>query len=634
MEPSSYGEPLTPEAITAAGYPTAPPAKSAPKLSKEQAKALWQRMKVAERHYECAFKEQFSDCIDLIRGEHYKTAAASNEDRVVVNVMPHIVETLTHSVTFEHPELIVKPLDRKGQMNQDTAEKVATYDYRKSNAHREARRAFKDSRIFNFGVIHVTWKFETDDGEVGYDSRPPVEGEAPDPEEVLKAVEEGRELPPPVPAAQIRCDEVCVKRIDPRMFRVSPESTWVLDQMPWCGYVEVKEVAEVKGDKRLSNTKQIKGSTKHLREYFDLDEQRSWRTPDGKEDAPDDIKRVCLWHYFEKKRRLHVIFCDEHDKPLLVEKWPWNHDRYPFRLVFTEPGEDQFYQKCPLLQVKHLQQEINHFHTQLSIHVRRFIRRYIARKGAFDEKAKKQARSGVDGTILETNEQNPDKALVAVMDAPLSPDIYNYEAKVMQYLSLLSGIDQYEMSRAPTKRMTQDEVAAVKQSGGARGKRAAASFETLCAEIAEDIVAWNQQYAMRARSLPVVANGEVVDWIDWTKDEIQGEFSFQTYVGSTELKNKAGQSEELGFLLQALQPYAAAPDPLTGQPMLNIRPLIHQLLALIPEIKDVNAIVSEEAPMPPMGMDPMMGGMDPLAQLAMGGAVPQEQMALPPAEGF
>jgi len=591
---------------------------------------------VAERYYETAFKEQFDECIRLIRGEHYESDLKADDHRVVVNVMPHIVETLTHSVTFEHPEIIVKPQDRKGLANQDVAEKVAAYDYRKSNAHREARRAFKDSRIFNFGVLHIAWKFETDDGEVDYSNRPPVEGEAPDPEAVLKAVEEGRELPPPVPKAKVRKDEVCVKRIDPRCFRVSPESSWVLDEMPWVGYVECVELSEVKKNPHYKNTRQLKGSTKHLREYFDASERSDWfdRTT-GEEQAPDDIKRVKLMHLLEKKTRRWLTFCDEHDLPLCVKKWDWEHDRYPFRLVFTEPGEDQFYQKAPLLQLRHMQEEINHFHTQLSIHVRRFIRRYKARKGDFDEKAKKQARLGVDGVILETN-GDPNQTLIPVIDAPLSADIYNYEAKVMQYLSLLSGIDQYEMSRAPTKRMTQDEVAAVQQSGGARGKRAAAAFEQLCAEVAEDIVSWNQQYAMRARTLPVVANGEVVDWIDWTKDEIQGEFSFEVYVGSTELKNKAGQAEELGFLLQALQPYAAAPDPMTGQPMLNIRPLIHQLLALIPEIKDVNAIVSEEAPMP-MGVDPAMMGQDPLAMLAAGGGAPMglDQMPmLPPAGGM
>lgn len=623
-------EPDTPQMIEQLGQEkidlsgdTATPAKgydTGVKLSKEETKARYRRMKVAERYYETEFQPRYEECQRLLKGEHYK---ARDDHQVVVNVYPHIIETLTHSVTFAHPEIIIKPMDPQGQANQETAEKVAAYDYRKSHAHREARRAFKESRMYNFGVVMVGWEFETD--EACYtDQRLPVEGEPPDPQAVLDAVTSGNPPPPAVPKAKVKKDQFYCKRLDPRSFRVSPEATWVVEDMPWCGYVEYRELGDVKGDPRYKNTKNLKGSDQNLTGYFDREkDEKGQDIP-----TPPDMRRVKLMHYYEKRRRLHMVFCDEHENALLSEAWAWDHDRYPFRLVFNEPPEDQFYGMPPMLLWKHMQQEINHFHTQLAIHIRRFVRKYVARTGAFTEANKKKLMSGTDGTVVETTE-DPTSSLVPVLDAQISPDVYNYEAKVMQYLSLLSGIDQYEMSRAPTKRMTQEEVNQVASSGGARAKRAAASFEELCGEIAEEIIAWNQQYAVRTRQLPVVENDQVVDWQGWTKDEIAGEYSFEVYVGSTEIKNKAGQVEELGFLLQSLAPFFG-PDPATGQPMLQAKPFLRQFLSLVPDLKDVAAIVGPDTPMPPPGA-PMPGGppggQDPMAMLAMqGGGMPPQPM--------
>lgn len=602
------------------------------RLSRDEQKTLKQRMDVAEKYAENEFFENSKRCYKLLRGEHYQDLP-TNEDRVVVNVMPHVVETLTHSVAFSKGDVIVKPLDRQGQLNADTAEKVADYELSKWGAFEQAVRAFKDSRIFNFGVLHSYWCFKTDADDY-YGARPPVEGEPPDPQAVLDAIESGNPPPAPVPRAKVREDHYAVCRIDPRNFRVSPESSWVLEEMEYCGYVEYCRLEDVKRNRNFKNTRQLKGSTQNLEGYWRKEEGQ----PSGNVQFPTDLRRVKLIHYYEKRRRLHVVFCDEHDQALLVEKWPWQYDRYPFRIVFTEPGEDQFYQVPPLLQLRHMQQEVNHFHTQLSIHIRRFVRRYVGPDGALDANGKKALRSGVDGTYLPVQKGHPPNSIIPLMDAQISPDVYAYEQKVMQYLSLLSGIDQYEMQRPPTKRMTQAEVQQVASSGGARARRAAAAFEELMAGVAEDCIAWNQQYAIRVQELPLFdETGAVVDWRDWSADRIAGNYAFSISVGSTEMKNKAGMVEELAFLLQSLAPFFA-PDPATGQPPLQVKPLLRAILGNVDAIDDVGAIVGPDTPPQPMlppgpgGMPEGPGGpppMSPLDQLAAQGPAPAGPLGIP-----
>ncbi|MBA3758935.1 MAG: hypothetical protein H0X07_00210, partial [Gemmatimonadales bacterium] len=166
-------------------------------------------------------------------------------------------------------------------------------------------------------------------------------------------------------------------------------------------------------------------------------------------------------------------------------------------------------------------------------------------------------------------------------------------------------------------------------AGEARKQAARAAYEELCASVARHCLALNQQYAMRTRSYPVEVDGKISTWVDWTADQIRGDYSFELYVGSTEIKSKASVAEEIGFLLQSLAPFAA-PDPQTGERMVNVRPLLRQLLSAIPEIKDVGSIVPAEEPQDPMaGMeDPEMMGMgmgmegepDPLDDLAALGA--------------
>lgn len=602
------------------GDETPAPAKGV-RLKRGEAETLKKRMKVAIKYRDTKFMPWYKEVMRMQRGEHY---ADAQDHQVVVNMMPHVIETQVYSTTFNHGDLIAQPKDQIGAENLDVAQHATDCEMKQAHALRENRRAYKDSRMFNFGLVYTGWRWRTED--VDYtDGRQQVEGEEPEPEAVLRAVEEGRELPPPVPRAKVLDDNFYVKRIDPRLWLISPESSWVMEDVPWCGMIEYVDVADVKADPRYKNTAQLKGSCEHLEGYLGDDEK------EAQSELHTDLRRVELWHYYERKRRLHVVFAKESEKPLLVEKWHWEHDQYPFVPVFAEPGEDGWYQIPPPLVWKHCQQEINNFHTQLAIHIRRFVRKYVAREQDFTEANKRKIMSGVDGTVIETKAQNAAGALVPVVDAQLSPDLYNSERSAMEYLGRISALDQYSLGRPPTKRLTQDEAQSIAGAGGARQQAARAAFEELTAKVAEHCLALNQQYAMRTRSYPVYVDGKIAQWKDWTAEEIRGQYQFEVYVGSTELKNKASIAEEMGFLIQALQPFFA-PDPQTGQMVADPKPLLRQLLAAVPEIKDVAAIIPMDQEMPPA--PPGMEGGNPLDQLAamMGGPAPpgMEEMGPPP----
>jgi hypothetical protein len=127
------------------------------------------------------------------------------------------------------------------------------------------------------------------------------------------------------------------------------------------------------------------------------------------------------------------------------------------------------------------------------------------------------------------------------------------------------------------------------------------------AEMPDDIFDLMQQYTLFTLQLPIYDEHQnVINFEPVTKDVIQGDYHVTVAVGSSEIKNQQGLIEQIGFLLQALQPYA-------GAGVINIKPLLEQLLSLMPELKDIKAIVGDttQAPggmPPPPGAPPGPGG--------------------------
>lgn len=588
-----------------------------PKLRAGEAKVLKNRFHCGNRYFEACFKDQAQRCRDLYNGSHWPKGTRKKRHNPVINYLKYVVDTQAASLAHSPGDVDLKPLDELAEANLDPSRRALQWGARVSNSHRELKRALRDSVTYSFGVAMSYWRYE--EGE-----KPPVEGRPmqPEAEAALAAVESGEglaPLEPPAPPAPPLKDEPCIKRIDPRQFRVSPEADWVLEEAEWCGFVEFRPLDEVKADPRYRKgiTRKLKGTCKTLKGYLSPEER-------GKkdEDLPSDLRRVELWHYYEKRRQLHIVFAEEHPEPLMVQTWYWQHGMYPFDLLFTPRLEDEFYTERPLLmQWEHMQQEINEANGQLATHRRRFNRKYLVMENALSKNAEKALEAGEDGSLITLkNGMDPTRAVYPLQDAQLHPEVYQSMNTALANLRTLSTLDQYEIGSAPTKRLTTSEVQAIQGAGGALQGEMQQSYELFCASVLGKVFALMQQYADRTRSLPIYDENDpntVIAWDQWTKDRIQGSYDFLVQVGSTSQKNQKGQVEEKGFLLQSLQPYFA-------QGRMNPAPLVEDLLKSLPEVKHVKEIVSP--PAPPAGMMPP-GMMPPPGGEETGGGAP---VALPP----
>jgi hypothetical protein len=594
-------------------------------LSESAAKKLKERLKISERFKEKEFKPHYDNSGRLLRGIHWPTSKDNpgDECRVVVNMIYPIVSTKVSTVGFRYPEFNLTPMTMESQQRARLAASAMRYEWKISKTQREAVRALRDKEVYKFGIVMTGWEFRTEGGINRKDGREDVAGENPDQgldfvamaEQVSLTGEPTDEISP----EEVLCDQFYCKRICPDHFLLDPEGDWVLDNHEYCGYTEMVPLEDLKNDKRLKHTRDLKGSSRGLNSFLDKSDQEK---PES--DHPTDIKRVKVYHYFEKRRKIYAMFCDEHDKALLVENWSWEHGRYPFRTIHAVVDEDKWYDTSPVEMVQSQQEELNLTRTMLRTHIRRSGQKFSSARGMLDRIAKQQLKSAAHGALVEHNGGPEAKVIMPIESATLDPEVFRTDEWAIRDMRFTTGLDEYDTNTVGKTRRTAAEVQQIRQAGGSRAQNDAQQFEQFCAEIGEDLLDLLMQYSQKAKSIPVYGPYEnVQEWSEFTSADIKGEYLVNVYIGSTQPSNTSEQQQTYAWLLQTLGQFAQMPDPASGMPLINLKALIKGLLANFPDIHNVDEIL---APDQPPALDPMQAMM----QQGLGPAVTPEGLPLPP----
>ncbi|MGH7474440.1 MAG: hypothetical protein ACREJW_10895, partial [Candidatus Methylomirabilales bacterium] len=317
------------------------------KLTDKEAQAVHRRIEVAISHQKECWLPDAEEAMRFYRGFQWPGSRPSkgraygvggwgyDKIRVTVNQVRPTVETMVSNVAFSYPDFFVRGVNEKGWKNTNVAEQLLRYDWRVLRVQPESKRCLRDRNIYGLGVIHDGWEIA-------------VAGE------------------------EIKKDRPFAVRISPVRFYVDPECDADLENALFCGYWEVRSLEEVREDERFSNTRQLKGS------YRDDGKGGEYKESDPSGLSVDE-KRVQLFHYYERGRRLHCVYSGEHDKPLLVEDWKWVGDWYPFSVMRVADDEDHFWPTPPIKHIAHAQREINEARTQHSMHRRQLNRKFQTR---------------------------------------------------------------------------------------------------------------------------------------------------------------------------------------------------------------------------------------------------------------
>lgn len=581
-------------------------------LSTSETKDVRRRIGHARRFAEKTYWPSLDLARKLYKGEQWPDQGTpSGADRVVVNYLYPTAETKVSGVAQQYPDFYLVPLASRLQGQEALIRELLRYTFRTGGQFREAKRALRDMEIGGLGFAFSGWRL-VEENRPGKPARI-YEGARPDLVGEMDPTENAGDALPPIAPQGVRENRPFGIRIPPRDFWVAPESTSVLQDAMYCGYSERVPLDKVKRNPRYKNTRDLKGTTDSL---VDLDDElRDMR----EEQVPSDCRRVLLHHYLELDRRVHVVFAEEEEKPLLVEAWPWPFERYPIRVLRVPDDEDCFYPVPPLVRLEHAQREINHGRTILALHQRQSNRKY-QRVGKLSEANKRQLRhSGVLG-IVELEDQN---MIQEVPHAPIQTEIFQSIQAAQQDIQVFAALSEYETFTPPTKRTTQMEVEAIKSAGGARSSDARAAFEEFLSGIAQDQLALLQQYSVGTSEFPIFSAGGQFDRFGhYTKEEIAGDYLIEVYANSTTAPNRKGLQEATAWLAQSLPNFMNA--IVTGQQMgMNLKHLLQQFLLSMNEIRDVETIFQPDPNAGPAMLAPGPG--------VDGAPVPAEPAAGPPA---
>lgn len=577
------------------------------RLSAKEAKDVKRRIDVARKFAKRQYHAEYDMAYRLYDDQHYEDQDQEREyERLIVNYLMPAVETQLSGIAFREPDFHVAPQNQRSAPAVKTARAALSYEWKEARVQHEAVNALRDLLVAGLGIQLTAWLFETESAEgaqetISFGARPEVLGEEPDP--TPNPAESGRAAP--VAEEQVREDRIYTSRICPKEFWIDPECGWDVERARYLGWDELRSLEEVKHDPKLKGTRNLKGKADNLKAWLPDDLEENARG-DG-EGLPEDLLRVRLHHYWEKKRRLHVITSEESESPHLVESFPHDYHRYPVRVMRVPGCPDQFFPRPPMLRVRHPQGEINLCRSVLAMHVRQSSPKmqYAGRLGD------RQVRQIEEARALTVVELEDERLIQPIQMPPVQPEIFSSEAKALADIQWILGLSPYEAMQEPTKRLTQDEARTIDQKGSLRQESLRTLFEEHCSGIATDLLNLLQQNAVKTRELPIYDDGgNVAEFLDYTKDEIQGNFTLSVYVGSTEPPSRKQKTEDMAFTFQAMTNIITAIVE-GAQIGLNLKPMLRDFLATRPEIRNVSEIVPDDggmmAPLPGAGLAPGEG---------------------------
>lgn len=584
---------------------------------------------------------------DYYKGEQLKNANPNaHEDFVVVNRLLPNIEIKSDTIAFRTPDFILKPRTLESKERVKLAKALLEYYWETSNTQEEAKKAWADMKIIRLCVIRVGWNYQTRDISLQDDRRMTIsDSQSGDLEQELEQVSSEGALDY-IPDEEVIVDQPQAWRINPADFFIDPNCDWQTEKARFIVWRERTILKDVLDNPSYENTEKLAG-----KKYSEDLERRVKATGSGKRDSeyeievPEELYPINLLHYYEKARRLHIVFTeDEFDEPLLAQEWPWPFNEYPFVVETAHPINDVSPKECPgdVDLAKPLQDSLNITRTRQLTHISQASAKYQSKKGVVDPHARRQLESSVPFTLVEHN--GMDIQSIGLLQTPtLNPEIYRLEDSALRDIDYQLGVSDFQRNVIPQGRRTATEVSAIQSTGSSRVDRDLRSFESLCARVARLFLALIQKYASHAVTLEVYdpSNG-ASQLVEMSNEQIKGRFDVSVEVSSTMPLNKEVESQRAVQLLQVLTPYAQMPDPMTGQPVVNLVPLLKKIIELS-GISNAAEIVQppQMPPQDPMaammqggGGDPMAQGQDPMAMLSelMGGGMPQEapEVQMPP----
>jgi hypothetical protein len=285
----------------------------------------------------------------------------------------------------------------------------------------------------------------------------------------------------------------------------------------------------------------------------------------------------------------------------------------PFRMLRNYEVPDHFYPMGEIEQVESLQLELNETRNQMLNHRKRFARKWIYNRDAFDEDGVRALESDVDNTMIPAmGQDNPANLIAPLPSVGTPPDFYNQSQLIEEDINTVSGVSDYMRGQPESAiRRTATEAAMIQDAANARARDKLSKVESFLSEVGGLVISLMQQF-MTGEQVARITSVAGMAWVNYDADYLKGDFDFEVEGGSTEPRNEAFRRQSALQLVDAMAPFVEIG-------VVNPAGLARYVLQYGFSIKDVSTLLN----------DPQQ---QQAQQQQINGA-PPEQGQLPPGQG-
>lgn len=503
--------------------------------------------------------------IDLYRGYQYEGAKTTN-DRLIINIVFATVNVLVPAVSINNPKFTISARKPDTQAQAMLTQEILNYLWQVHKYQQDFRLAVLDFIVIGHGWNKVGYKWikepeskkaEDDASNAALDSEAYEEGV--DDREDKEGNTESELI--------VDDDRPFVERISPFDIFVDPDARHP-KEMRWIAQRTWRPLADVQVDSRYSATARKKVGARSWSRWSDTNADGDARS--GDTTPAQTLQYAEIFEFYDIKRgtvaTLSVDSSDDStaDGGFLIkpEKMPYASG-HPFEMIRNYEVPDHFYPVGDIEQIESLQLELNETRNQMMNHRKRFARKWLYEKDAFDRDGVTALESDVDNAMIPViSDGDPAKVIAPVPAVITPPEFYNQSDMISTDMDRVSGVSDYQRGAQTAIKRTATEAAMIQDASNSRAQDRLAKIEESLARIGCRIVQLMQQYltgkhVARITSIPGAA------WLEYDKDYIKGEFDYSVQGGSTEPQNETFKRQSAMQLVDASMPFldAGVADP-------------------------------------------------------------------------
>jgi hypothetical protein len=508
-------------------------------------------------------EEEWDKNIGYLKGEFYDDP--SELDRVCVNmVYPH-VRVVIPAIYSRNPDITINPQvygDNVSDLAYKRAEilqRVMKYYIRELGIKGEVKLCLLDAILTGMAWIKLGYETEFTDDSVE-DTKETIISK------ILKftGIKQGEDEEEFQPNEKIVNERMWALRVSPYDIFVPalsrrPEELykiWERIILPYDMVMENKDY-DTTGLKPSTNANELLASLRGFK---------------GKNlQIANDSKFVVLYECWDGMSGEMYTIAEGFDKPLEQKETGYNYldSRYhPYISLRFNEIVDEFYPSSDIKPAEPQMLELNEARTQMTIHRKRYNRRYITRPGAFDPQAVEALKLGEDATVLEHTPTYADTPLADIIqpitDAALPAEIYQTEKRVKDDIYNILGTMDYASQGNGARTATEASIIAT------QSKYRVDERIDIVGEFVERIIrglAQIAQYHMDQDKVEPILGMDAVYWRQvQDRDILRGEYSYKVMYGSSAPVNREVEKQ------QFMQFYSLARnDPYFNQVMLRLQ---------------------------------------------------------------